>query len=87
MLVMSTNPGGGIHCQTVVLSSCVCTLWAGAVSELFAGVVVVGFNCPMPLDIMNAPLTQALLFWLQLCSQELVGSTGSDVLEVLFYPV
>ena len=82
---MSKNPGRGIHSWMGVLYSCVSALWVGVASELFTGVVVVGFAHPMPLVILNAPLSQALWFWLQLHFWESVGSTGSDVLrDVIF---
>ena len=84
VLAMSANPGG-ICCQMIVLSGCVSAPWVRAATELFAGMVAVGFDHPMPLVIMDAPLTQALQFQLQLCSQELVGSVGSNVLEDVIF--
>ena len=60
--------------------------WVEVVNELSTGVVAVGFDHPMLLVILNTPLTQAHGFWLWLCSQELVGSTGSDVLEDVILP-
>ena len=69
----------------VVFSSRFSTLWGEVVSEPSAGVVAVGFNHPVLLVILNAPLNHAHQFWLQLCLQELVGSAGFGVLEDVIF--
>ena len=67
------------------LSGSVFTLWLETVDELAAGVMVVGFDHPLPQAAMKEPLVGALLFWLWLCSWGVVGSTGSDVLEEVIF--
>ena len=78
---ISTKPGEGFHCWAMGFSGGVFALWLEMVNELTTGVVVVGFDCPILQATTKEPLAWALWFWLQLHSQEWVGSVGLDVLE------
>ena len=80
-LTISMNPGGGVCLWLLLTSCCDSTFWVGTGDGLTAQVVAVAFKCPMPWAAINVPLSQALWFLLQLCSQEVGGSMGSDVWE------
>ena len=67
---ISMNPGGGtFHLQ------------GGTGYVLAIWVVVMGFDLPTLQAAMKEPQAQALLFWLQLCSWDVVDFAGSDILE------
>ena len=82
-LVISVKPGGGVHHWLLVSSCCDSTFWVGTGDGLTTQVVVTGFKCPTPWANTNVPLAQALWLLLQLCSQDIWGSTGSNVWEDL----
>ena len=76
--VISANPGGGVCCQLMVLSSCGYTSWVGAASCLAIWVVAVDLDFPMPWAAENYPLEQALQFLLWLL---LPLRTGYPILD------
>ena len=55
--------------------------WGGVEEGLAVWVVVTGFDLPTLWATMKGPHVQALLFLLQLHSQGIAGSTGSNVCE------
>ena len=72
--MISANPGGGAF-----------HLWVGAGDVLAIWVVVMGFDLPTLWAAVKEPQAWALLFSLWLCSWDMVGSVGLDVLEDVIF--
>ena len=73
-LAVTANPGGGtFHLQ------------GGTRDVLAIQVVVMGLDLPTLQAAMKEPWMWALLFWLWLCSLDVVGCAGLDVLEDVIF--
>ena len=76
-LAMSANPGGGVHSLTLVHSGWVSAPRLEVASRTFTGVVAVGNDLSILQAATKEPQVWPLLVWLQLHSQDFVGSLGS----------